>query len=92
MVENGRALYHVAGVDQDAIVAAGTLAPERGGQVGEPAALALQRHHAGMQVIGVENGERTDFRRRVAACKGAGKKGEDQPPAGREVHTAHCIV
>ena len=71
-VENGgdgAPLGDIAGIEQDAIVAAGALAADRGGEVREAAAVVLERHHAGVQVVGVEDGERPDF---------GGQRGADQ--------------
>ena len=54
----GRALRHVARVEQDAIGAVGALTADHAGKVGKPAMVVLQRQQPRMQVVGVQDGQR----------------------------------
>ena len=56
-----RALGDIAGIQQYAIVAAGAFPADHGGQVREAATAIIERHHAGMEIVGVQDGEGPDF-------------------------------
>ena len=55
------ALGDIAGIQQDAIVAAGAFAADHGGQVRKAATAIFERQHAGVEVVGVQDGEGPDF-------------------------------
>ena len=58
---DGGALGEVAGVEEDAVGAAFFLLPDDGGEVGETAVVVGEGGEAGMEVVGVEDGEGADF-------------------------------
>ena len=66
---DGGALRDIAGIQQNAILAALALAPDHGGQEREAAVVVFQRHHARVQVVGVQDGQRADFRGQRSAGK-----------------------
>ncbi len=49
--------------------APGALPPDRRREVGESAVAVLQRTKAGVQIVGVQNGQGPDFRRRRSAAE-----------------------
>jgi hypothetical protein len=55
------ALGDIAGIQQDAIVAAGAFPADHGRQVRKAATAIIEWHHAGMEVVGVQDGEGPDF-------------------------------
>ncbi|HLH20380.1 MAG TPA: hypothetical protein VKX45_24345 [Bryobacteraceae bacterium] len=57
---DGAALDKIAGVEEDAAAATLAFAADRRGEVGEAATPVRERGEAGMQVVGMEDGEPAD--------------------------------
>jgi hypothetical protein len=85
---DGSALRQVAGIEEDAILAVGAFAPDHRGEIGEAAVMVFKRHQARVEVVGVQYGQRPDFRRQWSACQ----QRERQKAPGPALHIAHCSV
>jgi hypothetical protein len=85
-VENrgdGCPLGDIAGIQQNAVIATRPFAADHGSQVRKAAMVILQRHHTGVQIVCMKDGEGSDF----GGQWGAGEQRERQSAPDPRVHT-----